>query len=114
MRPGLRRCATPPEGGAHSESSEYLFSRFFTLWLYAIRARRRHPPHTPGTGAPSLPGRRAPRQTSAWLEVHAGVTVAADDPGGRERLVRYTARAAVSLQRLSVDEDGRVCIRFKQ
>jgi hypothetical protein len=29
-------------------------------------------------------------------------------------LVRYTARAAVSLQRLSVDDEGRVCIRFKQ
>jgi hypothetical protein len=48
------------------------------------------------------------------LEVHAGVSVAADDRRWRERLVRYTARAAVSLQRLSVDDKGRVCIRFKQ
>ncbi|MFT4626548.1 MAG: hypothetical protein ACI8PZ_005225, partial [Myxococcota bacterium] len=50
----------------------------------------------------------------AGLEVHAGVSVAADDRRGRERLARYTARAAVSLQRLSVDHEGRVCIRFKQ
>lgn len=50
----------------------------------------------------------------AGLEVHAGVSVAADDRRGRERLVRYTARAAVSLQRLSLDDEGRVCIRFKQ
>ena len=49
----------------------------------------------------------------AGLEVHAGVSVAADDRHGRDWLVRYTARAAVSLKRLSRDDDGRVCIRFK-
>ena len=34
--------------------------------------------------------------------IHAGVTVAAGDPEARARLVRYCARAPLSLERLSV------------
>ena len=39
--------------------------------------------------------------------------VAADDDRGRERLVRYVARAAVSLQRLSLEADGTVRVQLK-
>ena len=49
----------------------------------------------------------------AGLELHAGVSVAAHDDRGRERLVRYVARAAVSLQRLSLEADGTVRVQLK-
>ncbi|MFT4624039.1 MAG: hypothetical protein ACI8PZ_002695 [Myxococcota bacterium] len=49
------------------------------------------PPVTPTSGEEQ---RRVALCCPAGLEVHAGVTVAADDRRGRERLVRYTARAA--------------------
>ena len=48
------------------------------------------------------------------LEIHAGVSVPGEDGVGRERLVRYAARSAISLQRLELEEDGRVFIRFKR
>lgn len=48
------------------------------------------------------------------LAVHAGVTVDQGDAGGRERLVRYIARPALSLQRVFMDPDGWVQIQFKR
>ena len=45
--------------------------------------------------------------------VHAGVTVAAGDRDGRERLCRYGARPPFSLERLSVLDDGRIAYRTK-
>jgi Putative transposase/Transposase zinc-binding domain len=60
---------------------------------------------------------RRPRVTSgslsAWLRLHAGVSVAAQDREGRERLFRYCARPPLSLERLSVLADGRVAYRIK-
>lgn len=48
------------------------------------------------------------------FSVHAGVVVAAGDFDGRERLVRYCARPAISLERLSLTSDGRVAYRIKR
>ncbi|MCP4962551.1 MAG: hypothetical protein GY925_25185, partial [Actinomycetia bacterium] len=45
--------------------------------------------------------------------IHAGVTANRGDARGRERLVRYMARPALALRRLSW-EDGQVRIDFKQ
>jgi hypothetical protein len=48
------------------------------------------------------------------FSVHAGVVVHAGDLEARERLVRYCARPAVSLERLSLLNDGRVAYRIKR
>ncbi len=45
--------------------------------------------------------------------VHAGVRMRAEDPAGRERLVRYCARPALSLERLSVLPSGLIAYRTK-
>lgn len=47
------------------------------------------------------------------FSVHAGVRVAAGDSAGLERLARYCARPAVSLERLSLLPDGRLAYRVK-
>jgi hypothetical protein len=46
--------------------------------------------------------------------VHAGVTVDKGDASGRERLLRYTARPALSLTRIHFEDDGRIRIDFKK
>jgi hypothetical protein len=48
------------------------------------------------------------------VEVHAGEVIEARDVRGREHLIRYAARPGVCLDRLSLDEEGRVHIRFKR
>jgi hypothetical protein len=61
----------------------------------------------------------ARKRTSKWaasvagFSVHAGTAVAADNRVGLEKLVRYCARPAVSLERLSRMEDGRFAYRVK-
>jgi len=40
------------------------------------------------------------------FSIHAGVTVHAADSDGRERLIRYCARPALSMERLSETSDG--------
>lgn len=47
------------------------------------------------------------------FDIHASVGVSAADREGRERLLRYCARAPLSLERLSLLEDGRVAYRIK-
>ena len=46
--------------------------------------------------------------------VHAGGTVAEGDAAARARLVRYCARAPLSLERLFVTEDGMVVYRIRR
>ncbi|MBI5515102.1 MAG: transposase [Deltaproteobacteria bacterium] len=61
-------------------------------------------------------GARAPRSQaaeSAGFNLHANVTVSAWDHEGRERLCRYLLRPTISLERLTVLEDGRVAYRLK-
>ena len=58
-------------------------------------AKRSQGPRRTGTGA------------HRGYSLHAGVSVAADDRGALERLLRYCARPAVSLARLSQTADGR-------
>jgi hypothetical protein len=48
------------------------------------------------------------------FEVHAGVTVRRGDRAGLERLARYGARPAFSLERLSLLESGRVAYLLKK
>jgi len=45
--------------------------------------------------------------------VHAGVTVHAADKEGRERLIRYCARPALSMERMSQTRDGLVAYRLR-
>ena len=59
------------------------------------------------------------RKRSPWsaeadgFSVNAGVSMAAGDAEGRERLIRYCARPALSLKRLSLLPDGRIAYRGK-
>ena len=48
------------------------------------------------------------------FNLHASVRVGADDDQARERLVRYCARPAFALERLTVLPDGRIAYRIKQ
>jgi len=62
-------------------------------------------------------GRRPPKAQVAETEgfnLHASVVIGAKDGAGRERLLRYTARPAVALDRVSELPDGRVAWRLKQ
>jgi hypothetical protein len=47
------------------------------------------------------------------FNVHAGVRVAAGAVESRERLLRYCARSPLSLERLSLLEDGRIAYRVQ-
>lgn len=51
---------------------------------------------------------------SRGFDIHAGVVVSANDREGRERLLRYCARPAVSLERLSRLPDGRVAYALRK
>jgi hypothetical protein len=59
------------------------------------------------------------RKRSPWaaeidgFSVHAGVHIQAGDAKGREILLRYCARPALSLERLSVLADGRIAYQTK-
>lgn len=48
------------------------------------------------------------------FNIHAGVTVRAGDREGLERLLRYCARPAFSLERLSILSDGRVAYLLRK
>ncbi len=45
--------------------------------------------------------------------VHAGVTVSKHDRESRERLVRYCARPALSLERMTMTDDGMIAYRLR-
>jgi hypothetical protein len=45
--------------------------------------------------------------------VHAGVTVSKHDRESRERLVRYRARPALSLERMTLTDDGMIAYRLR-
>jgi hypothetical protein len=47
------------------------------------------------------------------FNLHAAVVIGADDDVSRERLVRYCARPAFALERLSLLPDGRIAYRVK-
>jgi hypothetical protein len=68
--------------------------------------------------APENDHRGVPGTTSGAVEkdgfnLHAGVRIEAGDDAGRERLVRYAARPAFSLERLRRLPGGRVSYRLK-
>jgi hypothetical protein len=48
------------------------------------------------------------------FDVHAGVVVSGSDREGRERLLRYCGRPPLSLERLSLTEDGMVAYRLRK
>jgi len=48
------------------------------------------------------------------FDIHAGVWVAANDRAGRERLFRYCARPALSLERLRQLPDGRIAYALRK
>jgi hypothetical protein len=67
---------------------------------------------------PANDQRFAPGKTSVAVErdgfnLHAGVRIGAGDDAGRERLCRYAARPALSLERLRRLPGGRVAYRVK-
>ena len=47
------------------------------------------------------------------FSIHAGVTVNADDRDGRERLLRYCARPALSMERISETREGLIAYRLR-
>lgn len=47
------------------------------------------------------------------FSIHAGVTVHAADKDGRERLIRYCARPALSMERMSETSDGLIAYRLR-
>lgn len=47
------------------------------------------------------------------FDVHAGVTVSKHDRESRERLVRYCARPVLSLERMTLTDDGMVAYRLR-
>jgi hypothetical protein len=73
-----------------------------------------------GTPVPVDDERFATRGKSPWAaeaagyNVHAGVTVRAGDREGLERLLRYCARPAFALERLSLLPDGRVAYLLRK
>ena len=61
-------------------------------------------------------GRRPPKAQAvelAGFNLHASVYLGATDVEGRERLLRYVARPAVALERVSELPDGRIAYRVK-
>ena len=48
------------------------------------------------------------------FDVHAGVVVSGSDREGRERLLRYCGRPPLSLERLSLTEEGMVAYRLRK
>ena len=65
--------------------------------------------------APADP--RLPQRRSAFIDgfsLHAGVHLHANDREGLEHLCCYGARGPLSLQRLSLTDDGRVCYAMKR
>ena len=77
--------------------------------------RRQETPLSDGHDAPAVPSRAKPRGGHArGFDVHAGVVVSASDRDGRERLLRYCARPALSLERLSVLSDGRIAYAIRK
>ena len=57
-------------------------------------------------------GKRLCADIDGW-SLHAAVMVRADDDVGRENLCRYILRHPISLQRLSMTQDGRVAYAIK-
>lgn len=49
----------------------------------------------------------------AGFSIHAGVTVRVADKEGRERLIRYCARPALSMERMSETSDGLIAYRLR-
>jgi hypothetical protein len=61
----------------------------------------------------SMPGNTSAAVDHDGFNLHAGVRLEAGDDAGREKLVRYGARPALSLQRLRRLPGGRVAYRLK-
>jgi hypothetical protein len=75
----------------------------------------RHGPTDDGRDSLPAPPRSQRRGGhSRGFDVHAGVVVSASDRKGRERLLRYCARPPLSLERLSVLDDGRVAYAIRK
>ncbi len=77
------------------------------------------PGHLPAVGSsePTVTsaGPRAGRRAASrrGFDIHAAVSVSASDREGRERLLRYCARAPLSLERLSELPGGRIAYAIK-
>ncbi len=73
-----------------------------------------------GTPVPLDDERFRTRGKSPWsaevngFNIHAGVTVRADDREGLEKLLRYCARPPFSLERMSLLADGRIAYRLRK
>ncbi|MCP4047534.1 MAG: hypothetical protein GY732_16280 [Gammaproteobacteria bacterium] len=50
---------------------------------------------------------------AAWVSLHAGVATKANERTKLEHLCRYVTRPAVSVKRLSMTRNGRVCYELK-
>ena len=97
-----------------SEDGQLLMMAASAAGRTALGARAgRRPRSLQGPPRPrgSLPPKCA---SSGWFNLHAGVAIAPQDPEALERLIRYTARPPLSLDRVQELDDGRVMVRFKR
>ena len=77
------------------------------------KLRRKIPQSSNGSRVVYTRARGSPSAAFEGFDVHAAVRVEANDDDARERLVRYCARPALALDRLSLSRDGAVCYRVK-
>jgi len=102
--PQEERSQEPGEQTALEACTAIAMARGRTLTLGAERDANDH-----GTGRPGLDG----AVESGGFNLHAGVSIAAGDDEGREKLCRYAARPAVSMQRFRRLRGGLVAYHLK-
>jgi hypothetical protein len=114
-RRGLMQAATDPVADPSDPPTALDACLQGSLGVGELVALPNHDPANAAAAAePIAPFGTARRGKSRrGFDIHASVGVSAADRGGRERLLRYCARAPLSLERLSLLEDGRVAYRIK-
>ncbi len=117
-RRGLLRASPTDEPGAeHGEQGSALTDCLrSSLGVGELVSLPGHLP-TAGSSEPMVTssGARAGRRAASkrGFDIHASVSVSASDREGRERLLRYCARAPLSLQRLSELPGSRIAYAIK-
>lgn len=98
----------PPADPAARSALEACLLGSLGLGELSALASRQGPTDGGHDSLPAPPRSQRRGGHSRGFDVHAGVVVSASDRGGRERLLRYCARPPLSLERLSVLDDGRI------
>jgi hypothetical protein len=120
----LRRKKLIDERAAEDRSNELpemspleacIQASLFAGELVAVREEQPPPGEDDGDDARFHPKKKSPWSAEVQgFNIHAGVSIRAGDREGLERLCRYASRAPLSLERLSLLEDGRVAYRLRK